>query len=105
MILGTGNITDTSIELLWNPPLEIGFAGLDGYKLEFQMLSGNPRDCEIDPNGWKDASGKDLINPKQLEINMENLETGKNYMFRYKVLNVKMGLQSIFKYIVKNTFK
>ena len=56
----TGNITDTSIELLWNPPLEIGFAGLDGYKLEMQMLQGNPRDCEIDADGskWTLKSGR-----------------------------------------------
>jgi len=83
----TGNITDTSIELLWNLPLDIGFAGLDGYRLEMQMLQGNPRDCEIDANGWKDCSKDGLIDPDHLDIDLTKLETGKNYMFRICAVN------------------
>ena len=85
----TGEITDTSIELLWGPPLEIGFAGLDGYKLEYQKLAGSYREC--DPcdlkKNWEDANKGKLINPDTLQINMENLETGKNYMFRICTVN------------------
>ena len=79
----TGEITDSSIELLWGPPLEIGFAGLDGYRLEYQKLECNPRDCDpyaMSKTAWKDAKNGDLIDSETFAINMENLEIGRNYM-------------------------
>ena len=79
----TGQITDTSIELLWEPPLEIGCAGLDGYKLQYQKLSGKIHDEDsIKPDQWLDAVGDKLIDEDTFQIDMDNLETGKNYMFR-----------------------
>ena len=39
-----GRLTDESIELHWRQPAEIGAAGIDGYKIEQQIIPGN--------NGW-----------------------------------------------------
>ena len=79
----TGEITDTAIELLWEPPLEIGCAGLNGYVLQYQMLSGKIHDEDsIKADRWLDAILDRLMSADTLEINMDSLQTGKNYMFR-----------------------
>ena len=36
-----GRLTDESIELHWRQPAEIGAAGIDGYKIEQQIIPGN----------------------------------------------------------------
>ena len=70
-------------ELQQTTHVEIGFAGLDGYRLEYQMLECNPRDCDpyaMNKKAWVDAKVGDLIHPETFVIDMDKLQTGKNYM-------------------------
>nr|XP_039267422.1 myosin-binding protein C, cardiac-type-like [Styela clava] len=71
--------TDDSIELSWIPPMEIGAAGLDGYKLEMQLKTAEGGE-------WKLVQ-KGLLSNKLTKINLEKLETCKKYCFRMSAVN------------------
>ena len=84
-----GRLTDESIELHWRRPAEVGAAGIDGYKVQAQILPGamgkaNANDAK--ENLWEDAQDK-LLDAKTIKIDLDALATGKNYYFRICTVN------------------
>nr|CAB3264099.1 myosin-binding protein C, cardiac-type-like [Phallusia mammillata] len=78
--LKVSSATDDSLELSWLPPAEIGAAGLDGYKLEQQLVGAEPEE-------WKSAHVEALLPGQTTKIVLDKLVTGKKYRFRLSALN------------------
>ena len=79
-----GKVTDESIELNWRQPAEVGAAGIDGYIIEQQTLPGKMGMAvaeDAQESLWKPAHD-DMISKHTIRINLDALDTGKNYFFR-----------------------
>ena len=84
-----GRQTDESIELHWRRPAEVGAAGIDGYKIQMQIIPGAMGKAKAEDateENWNDARDK-LLDARTIKINLDALDTGKNYYFRICTVN------------------
>ena len=86
-----GATTDGSIQLKWNIPDEVGAAGIDGYKIEFQVLGGGlltPDVFSVTEDGWKACmiTGS-IVAAADSDVVIKGLAVGKNHLFRVRSKN------------------
>ena len=85
----SSDVTDGTVKLNWMPPLDIGYAGLDGYELQHQVLKGNKRDDDaICATDWVDSNKQKLVHSDAMDYVCKNLEIGKYYAFRIRSRNI-----------------
>ncbi|CAG5082743.1 Oidioi.mRNA.OKI2018_I69.PAR.g10196.t1.cds [Oikopleura dioica] len=85
----SSDVTDGTVKLNWMEPLDIGYAGLDGYELQHQVLKGKKHDDDaLSATEWVDSNNQKLLAPEAMDFICKNLEIGKYYAFRIRTRNI-----------------